>query len=120
MKLALPASLTPLKQKQVPSLENFGRRSEEGWDAVVVTGGEPTIMPTFFEAVRESARQEYSKIIIKFNGRRFSYPEFAQQTKNAGATMPTLASLGTTALSMTGQRNNGVVSSKQVKVFGTC
>jgi MoaA/NifB/PqqE/SkfB family radical SAM enzyme len=74
--------------------ELWKAKHEEGWDAVVITGGEPTIMPTFFEAVRESAKQQYSKIIIASNGRRFSYPDFAQRTKDAGATHANISLFG--------------------------
>ena len=74
--------------------ELWKAKHEEGWDSVVITGGEPTIMPTFFEAVRESARQEYSTIIIASNGRRFSYLKFAQRTKDAGATHANISLFG--------------------------
>ena len=47
---ALPASLTPLKQKRALRRRTLEGEAHEGWDAVVITGGEPTIMPTFFEA----------------------------------------------------------------------
>lgn len=76
--------------------ELWKAKHEEGWDSVVITGGEPTIMPTFFEAVSESARQGYSEIIIASNGRRFSYGDFAQATKDAGATHANISIFGST------------------------
>ena len=74
--------------------ELWKAKNDEGWDAVVITGGEPTIMPTFFRAVRESAKQNYSQIIIASNGRRFSYLDFAQRTKEAGATHANISLFG--------------------------
>ena len=74
--------------------ELWTAKHEEGWNAVVITGGEPTIMPTFFEAIRESARQGYEEIIVASNGRRFAYPGFAHRARLAGLTHANISLFG--------------------------
>jgi MoaA/NifB/PqqE/SkfB family radical SAM enzyme len=74
--------------------ELWRAKHEEGWNAVVITGGEPTIMPTFFQAIEESARQEYAEIIVASNGRRFAYPDFAGRTRRAGLTHANISLFG--------------------------
>lgn len=76
--------------------ELYSAMHDEGWREVVITGGEPTLMPTFFRAVRESAAQGYEKVIVASNGRRFSYLEFARHAKAAGLTHANISFFGPT------------------------
>lgn len=41
--------------------ELYKAMHDEGWKQVVITGGEPTMMPTFFQAIAESHRQDMSR-----------------------------------------------------------
>lgn len=74
--------------------ELYAAMHDEGWRQVVITGGEPTIMPTFFTAIAECARQEYEQIIVASNGRRFAYPEFAQRARVTGLTHANISLFG--------------------------
>lgn len=76
--------------------ELYKAMHDEGWKEVVITGGEPTIMPTFFEAIAESDRQGYEKIYVASNGRRFAYPTFAQRARDAGLTHANISLFGHT------------------------
>ena len=74
--------------------ELYKAMHDEGWHDVVITGGEPTIMPTFFTAVAECKRQGYEKIIVASNGQRFAYPEFTRRAKLAGLTHANISLFG--------------------------
>ena len=67
---------------------------DEGWRDVVITGGEPTMMPTFFQAVAACVEQGYERIIVASNGRRFAYPAFTRRAKLAGVTHANISLFG--------------------------
>jgi len=74
--------------------ELYKAMHDEGWREVVITGGEPTMMPTFFRAIAECHRQGYEKIIVASNGRRFAYPDFARRARLAGLTHANISLFG--------------------------
>lgn len=74
--------------------ELYRAMHDEGWKQVVITGGEPTIMPTFFHAVSESRRQGYEQIIVASNGRRFAYLDFARRAFDEGLTHANISLFG--------------------------
>jgi MoaA/NifB/PqqE/SkfB family radical SAM enzyme len=74
--------------------ELYKAMHDEGWKQVVITGGEPTIMPTFFRAIAESHAQGYEQIIVASNGRRFAYPDFARRARLAGLTHANISLFG--------------------------
>lgn len=76
--------------------ELYRAMHDEGWKDVVITGGEPTLMPTFFRAIAEAKRQGYEKIIAASNGRRFAYPDFTRRAKLAGLTHANISLFGHT------------------------
>ncbi len=57
---------------------------DEGWKDIVLTGGEPTIMPTFLPAVTAARAQGYQMIAVATNGRRFAYAPFARKAVDRG------------------------------------
>ncbi|MGB0592379.1 MAG: radical SAM protein [Myxococcota bacterium] len=67
---------------------------DEGWRDVVITGGEPTMMPTFFQAVAACVEQGYERIIVASNGRRFAYPSFTRRAKLTGVTHANISLFG--------------------------
>ena len=67
---------------------------DEGWRDVVITGGEPTLMPTFFRAITECVQQGYERIIAASNGRRFAYPAFTRRAQLAGLTHANISLFG--------------------------
>ncbi|NUN14917.1 MAG: radical SAM protein [Myxococcales bacterium] len=74
--------------------ELYRAMHDEGWKQVVITGGEPTLMPTFFPAIAECRRQGYEQIIVASNGRRFSYQNYTQRAKDAGLTHANISLFG--------------------------
>ncbi len=74
--------------------ELYQAMHEEGWRDVVITGGEPTMMATFFTAIAESKRQGYERIIVASNGRRFAYPDFARRARAAGLSHANISLFG--------------------------
>jgi len=76
------------------SPELYKAMHDEGWKDVVITGGEPTLMPTFFQAIAECHDQGYEKIIVASNGRRFAYPEFARRARLEGLTHANISLFG--------------------------
>lgn len=74
--------------------ELYRARHDEGWRDVVITGGEPTIMPTFFQAIAESVRQGYERVIVASNGRRFAYPDFTRRARATGLTHANISLFG--------------------------
>ena len=59
---------------------------KQGCEAVVLTGGEVTIRPDFFELVKLAKKLGYKEIQIQSNGRMFSSVDFCKKTIEAGAT----------------------------------
>lgn len=55
-------------------------------DEVVLTGGEVTIRPDFFELISYAKQLGYKNIQIQSNGRMFSSLDFCKKTIEAGAT----------------------------------
>jgi bacterioferritin-associated ferredoxin/uncharacterized Fe-S cluster-containing radical SAM superfamily protein len=74
--------------------ELYAAMHDEGWRDVVITGGEPTIMPTFFAAIAESKAQGYERIIVASNGRRFAYPDFTRRARETGLTHANISIFG--------------------------
>ena len=50
----------------------------QGAEAVILSGGEPTVHPEFLSLVAFAAGQGYRWIQVVTNGRMFAYPEFAR------------------------------------------
>jgi len=57
---------------------------DEGWHDIVITGGEPTIMPTFLPSVSKARELGYEMIAVATNGRRFAYAPFAKKAAQRG------------------------------------
>ncbi len=56
----------------------------EGWEDIVVTGGEPTMMPTFLPVVRRAFEMGFRMVAVATNGRRFAYAPFAREAARLG------------------------------------
>ncbi|MDE2293679.1 MAG: radical SAM protein, partial [Elusimicrobia bacterium] len=74
-----------------------GRR--RGARRAVLSGGEPTLHPSFLEAVAEAKRAGYGHVQTVTNGRRFCYPAFAAAAKAAGLDEATFSIHGPDAAS---------------------
>lgn len=57
---------------------------ENGFDAVGLSGGEPTIRKDFLDLVRHARKLGYSRVAVTTNGRRFQNETFARQAVEAG------------------------------------
>lgn len=55
-------------------------------DAIVFTGGEPTLRRDFLDLVREARRLNYRVIQLQTNGQMLAYPGFARACAEAGVT----------------------------------
>ncbi len=72
-----------LKEKKTLNTDNYkkeildGRRN--GYEEIVVTGGEPTIRPDFLELI-EFIKSQGLKVSLQSNGRKFKDFDFAQKT----------------------------------------
>ncbi len=62
------------------------RAGKQGADAVVFTGGEPTLHPGLPAAVRLARGLGYKSVQIQTNGRRFAYYDYCLELKKAGVT----------------------------------
>jgi uncharacterized radical SAM superfamily Fe-S cluster-containing enzyme len=75
-----------------PSIDQVSRMLDEacGVDAVKpvcfqYTGGEPTVHPDFFQALREAKKRDFTQIQVATNGLKFAQDEeFAQASSEAG------------------------------------
>jgi cyclic pyranopterin phosphate synthase len=89
------------KHQPVRSLERIRadlRESQQrGADAVVFTGGEPTIHEHILDAVRAARELGYSEVQMQTNGRRFAYAGFCREAIEAGVTEFGLALHASTA-----------------------
>ena len=83
----------PLAQIEQDLLE--GRR--RGSLGLVLTGGEPTMQPSFLEVIRLARRLGYVDVQVQTNGRSFFYEKFCRAAIDAGATEFSPALHGSTA-----------------------
>ena len=66
------------------ALEMRQAMEDEGWKDIVITGGEPTIMPTFLPSITRAREMGYQMIAVATNGRRFAYAPFAKKAAERG------------------------------------
>ena len=74
------AELDALKEEMAQAMH------VEGWNDIVITGGEPTMMKTFLPIVQHSRAMGYQMRAVATNGRRFSYAPFAREAARLGLT----------------------------------
>lgn len=65
--------------------------AREGYEEIVITGGEPTIRKDIFEIVSFAKKLGFKNIQIQSNGRMFAYFDFCVEIVKAGATEFALA-----------------------------
>ena len=65
--------------------EHIHRSANEGYKAIVFTGGEPTIHPDIIDLVKYARGMGFTLIQIQSNGRRFAYIDFCKEMIKAGA-----------------------------------
>jgi MoaA/NifB/PqqE/SkfB family radical SAM enzyme len=65
---------------------DLARAKKAGVSSVVFTGGEPTLHPRLFDAVRAARAMGYECVQVQTNGRRFAYYEYCAELKKAGVT----------------------------------
>ena len=58
----------------------------EGWNDIVITGGEPTITRTFLPVVAHAREMGFEMRAVATNGRRFSYEPFTREATRLGLT----------------------------------
>ena len=58
----------------------------EGWNDIVITGGEPTITKTFLPVVSHAREMGFEMRAVATNGRRFSYEPFTREATRLGLT----------------------------------
>lgn len=72
--------------KETLELKKYLEKSaKEGYEGVVLTGGEPTIRPDILDLVGHAKKLGFTLIQIQTNGRRFVYKEFCKDIIAAGA-----------------------------------
>ncbi len=64
----------------------LARARKTGVNAVVFTGGEPTIHPDLLAAVKAARKMGYDTVQVQTNGRRFAYYDYCLALKKAGVT----------------------------------
>jgi len=76
-----------IKRKSLPEIKRILKdaRSQE-ITGVVFTGGEPTLHPGLFAAVRAARAMGYESVQVQTNGRRFAYYDYCAKLKKAGVT----------------------------------
>jgi len=65
---------------------DFKEAFKKGKREVVLTGGEPTLHPNFWEIIKLAKSIGFKNIQIQTNGRMFSYMDFCLKTIEAGVT----------------------------------
>ena len=77
-------SFEQLKQR-ISKIQIFDKKGNLVDDKIILTGGEPTIHPNFFE-ILAFIREKYPPVIIELdtNGRRFCYPYFTKRVLSFG------------------------------------
>lgn len=73
-------------KKRIKNLEIFDEQKKLIDDKIILTGGEPTIHPDFFELIKFIRKEFPQDLIIELdtNGRRFYYPSFTRQLLSFG------------------------------------
>lgn len=74
------AEMEPLKTEMAQAMH------DEGWQDIVITGGEPTMMKTFLPVVQHAKAMGYKMRAVATNGRRFAYAPFAREANRLGLT----------------------------------
>ncbi|MDP2905074.1 MAG: radical SAM protein, partial [Candidatus Omnitrophota bacterium] len=80
--------------KPLEVLKKEMRRARRSCDAIVFTGGEPTLHKDFLKAVRYALGLGYKAIQVQTNGRLFFYKDFCSEAIRSGADDFCLALLG--------------------------
>jgi MoaA/NifB/PqqE/SkfB family radical SAM enzyme len=62
----------------------LGRYREAGYHLVDLDGGEPTLHPDLMKVIAEARSLDYRRITVITNGRRLSYPAFAETLAESG------------------------------------
>lgn len=83
--------------KSTDELKIIIKKAKRGCDAIVFTGGEPTIRPDLIELVAYAKKLGFVSIQIQSNGRMFVYEKFCKDIVAAGANEFALALHGHTA-----------------------
>jgi MoaA/NifB/PqqE/SkfB family radical SAM enzyme len=77
---------TKYSPKTYDDLAQILSESRKKYQAVVFTGGEPTLHQDFIKLVDTAKTLEYTSIQIQTNGRMFAYKSFLEEVIAAGAT----------------------------------
>ncbi len=92
-----------LQEKRTPAfftkekiLKEILQRRQEGADWLILTGGEATIHPNFFDFIAFGKKIGYERIQVITNGRMFSSERFASIAAIAGLTEETVSFHGST------------------------
>lgn len=72
----------PISFEEITLVLQRGRSA--GVTRAVLSGGEPTLSPFFFDAVREAKTMGYERVQVVTNGRMFAYRSFLQNALDAG------------------------------------
>jgi MoaA/NifB/PqqE/SkfB family radical SAM enzyme len=76
-----------IKQKSAAEIKKLLKAARaSGVSGVVFTGGEPTLHPGLFDAVRAARAMGYKSVQVQTNGRRFAYYDYCAGLKKAGVT----------------------------------
>ncbi len=77
------------KDRRIKSLEEVKKviesAKEQNSPGVSFSGGEPTIIPYLFDAIRYAKKLDFEMIEVQSNGRMFAYKEFTKKVVEAGA-----------------------------------
>ncbi len=74
------APIVPLEQLLGP----LRAARQKGYRKVTILGGEPTILPTFLDVVREAVALGFDEIVLFSNGTRLHRPELLEQVLATG------------------------------------
>ncbi len=89
--------------------KDFARGLNEGIRRVVLSGGEPTLHPRFFEIIKLAKNLGYRHIQVISNGRMFAYKDFLDSAVNAGVNEVTFSIHG----------HQAILHDKQTQVRGS-
>lgn len=74
-----------LSARNVEGIKEDMKKARKSCNSIVLTGGEPTMHPSFLKIVLFADRLNFDTIQIQTNGRLFAYKEFCKKTVKAGA-----------------------------------
>ena len=75
----------PRQDASVPDvLRALRRYRDKGYELLDLDGGEPTLHSGLFDLIQAARAMGYARVALITNGRRLSYPAYAQRLINAG------------------------------------